>query len=159
MASDALARNALDEAQHAIDEALAANRKSIRALMLAGDIAQSEASPMKHLRQWRRVEDASAEYVPLIAARVADTMAAQGRQQDALSWLERALHDAPSIDLLDIVAHRATAWRGATAAEALIAKETQRHPSLLAFERLLEARMAINQNNGKTASCDCSVRC
>ena len=44
----------------------------------------------------------------------------------------------------------------ATAAEALIAKETQRHPSLLGFERLLEARMAINQNNGKTtASCDC----
>jgi lipopolysaccharide biosynthesis regulator YciM len=30
----------------------------------------------------------------------------------------------------------------------LIAKETQRHPSLLGFERLLEARMAINQNNG-----------
>ena len=118
--------------------------------MLAGDIAAKRGEPDEALRQWRRVEDASAEYVPLIAARVADTMAAQGRQQDALSWLERALHDAPSIDLLDIVAHRATAWRGATAAEALIAKETQRHPSLLGFERLLEARMAINQNNGKT---------
>jgi lipopolysaccharide biosynthesis regulator YciM len=149
LASDALARNALDEAQQAIDEALAANRKSIRALMLAGDLATKRGEPDEALRQWRRVEDASAEYVPLIAARVADTMAAQGRPQDALSWLERALHDEPSIDLLDIVAHRATAWRGAAAAEALIAKETQRHPSLLGFERLLEARMAINQNNGK----------
>ena len=79
--------------------------------MLAGDIAAKRGEPDEALRQWRRVEDASAEYVPLIAARVADTMAAQGRQQDALSWLERALHDAPSIDLLDIVAHRATAWR------------------------------------------------
>ena len=69
-------------------------------------------------------------------------MAAQGRQQDALSWLERALHDAPSIDLLDIVAHRATAWRGATAAEALIAKETQRHPSLLGL------RAAARSPNG-----------
>ena len=149
LASDAMARNALDEAQQAIDQALVTNRKSIRALMWAGDIAAKRGEPDEALRQWRRVEDASAEYVPLIAARVADTMAAQGRQQDALSWLERALHDAPSIDLLDIVAHRATAWRGAAAAEALIAKETQRHPSLLGFERLLEARMAINQNNGK----------
>ena len=70
LASDALARNALDEAQHAIDEALAANRKSIRALMLAGDIAAKRGEPDEALRQWRRVEDASAEYVPLIAARV-----------------------------------------------------------------------------------------
>ncbi len=76
-------------------------------------------------------------------------MAAEGREQEALEWLERALLDAPSIDLLDVVAHRATAWRGAAAAEVLIAKETQRHPSLLGFERLLEARMANNQNNGK----------
>ena len=149
LASDALARNALDEAQQAIDQALAVNRKSVRALILAGDVAAKRDKPIEALRQWQRVEEASAEYVPLIAARVADAMAAEGHEQDALEWLEGALLDAPSIDLLDVVAHRATAWSGAAAAEALIAKETQRHPSLLGFERLLEARMANNQNNGK----------
>lgn len=149
LASDALARNALDAAQQAIDQALAVNRKSVRALILAGDVAARRGDAKEALRQWRSVEEASAEYLPLIAARVADTMATEGREQDALEWLERALLDAPSIDLLDVVAHRATAWRGAAAAEALIAKETQRHPSLLGFERLLEARMANNQNNGK----------
>ena len=149
LASDALARNAVDEAQQAIDQALAANRKSVRALILAGDVAVKRGEPEDALREWRRVEEASAEYVPLIAARVADAMAAEGREQDALAWLEHALSEAPSIDLLDVVAHRATAWRGAAAAEALIAKETQRHPSLLGFERLLEARMANNHNNGK----------
>jgi lipopolysaccharide assembly protein B len=149
LASDALARNALDEAQQAIDQALAVNRKSVRALILAGDVAAKRGEPKDALRQWQRVEEASAEYVPLIAARVADAMAAEGREQDALEWLERALLDVPSIDLLDVVAHRATAWRGAATAEALISKETQRHPSLLGFERLLEARMANNQNSGK----------
>ncbi|MBA3253408.1 MAG: lipopolysaccharide assembly protein LapB [Burkholderiaceae bacterium] len=148
LASDALVRNDLDEAQRAIDEALTANRKSIRALILAGDIAAKRGDPEEAWRQWRRVENASAEHVPLIAARVADAMAAQGREGDALNWLERALLDAPSIDLLDIVAHRATAWRGAAVAENMIAQETQRHPSLLGFERLLEARMAINQSTG-----------
>ena len=149
LASEALARGALDEAQQAIDQALAANRKSVRAFMLAGDVAAKRGNPKDALLQWQRVEEASTEYIPLIAARVADAMAAAGREQDALEWLERALLDAPSIDLLDVVAHRATAWRGAAAAEVLIAKETQRHPSLLGFERLLEARMANNQNNGK----------
>lgn len=149
LASDALRRNALDEAQVAIEQALATNRKSARALILAGDVAIKRGDSEEALRQWRRVEETSAEYVPLIAARAADAMAAEGREQEALEWLEQALREAPSIDLLDVVAHRATAWRGAAVAEALIAKETQRHPSLLGFERLLEARMANNQNNGK----------
>jgi lipopolysaccharide assembly protein B len=149
LANDALTRGALDEAQRAIDEALAANRKSIRALILAGDVAAKRGDNDEALRQWRRVEDASAEHVPLIAARVADTMAAQGREAEALNWLERRLLDSPSIDLLDIVAQRMTAWHGAAAAEAVIAKETQRHPSLLGFERLLEARLATGQQNGE----------
>ena len=67
----------LEEAQRAIDEALTANRKSIRALILAGDIAAKRGAPDEALRQWRRVEEASAEHVPLIAARVADAMAAR----------------------------------------------------------------------------------
>ena len=149
LANDALTRGALDEAQRAIDEALAANRKSIRALILAGDVAAKRGDNDEALRQWRRVEDASAEHVPLIAARVADTMAAQGREAEALNWLERRLLDSPSIDLLDIVAQRMTVWHGAAAAEAVIAKETQRHPSLLGFERLLEARLATGQKNGE----------
>ena len=77
LASDALVRNDLEGAQRAIDEALTANRKSIRALILAGDIAAKRGAPDEALRQWRRVEEASAEHVPLIAARVADAMAAR----------------------------------------------------------------------------------
>ncbi|HKO66916.1 MAG TPA: lipopolysaccharide assembly protein LapB [Burkholderiaceae bacterium] len=149
LATDALARNALENAQQAIDQALVANRKSVRALILAGDVAAKGGQPQEALRQWRRVEEAAPEYVPLIAARVADALAADGREDEALEWLQRALLEAPSIDLLDVVAHRATAWRGPAVAEQLIASETQRHPSLLGFERLLEARMASNQNNGK----------
>ncbi|HZA95144.1 MAG TPA: tetratricopeptide repeat protein, partial [Burkholderiaceae bacterium] len=117
LASDALARNALDDAQRAIDQALVVNRKSVRALILNGEVAAKRGELQEALRQWRGVEEASAEYVPLIAARVADAMAAEGREQEALDWLGHALREAPSIDLLDIVAHRATAWRGAAIAE------------------------------------------
>ncbi len=149
LASDALARGAIDDAQRAIDEALTANRKSIRALILAGNVAALKGDNDEALRQWRRVEDSSADHIPLIAAQVADTMSAQGQEDQALNWLERALLDSPSIDLLDIAAHRMTEWRGAAAAESLIARETQRHPSLLGFERLLEARLAMNQHDSE----------
>lgn len=149
LATETMTRGALDEAQSAVDAALNANRKSIRALILAGDLAAKRGDVDQALRQWRRVEDASIEHVPLIAAQVADTTAAQGKQAEALDWLERALLNAPSIDLLDIVAHRVTAWRGVAAAEELISRETQRHPSLLGFERLLEARLAISEQQGQ----------
>ena len=149
LANDALMRDALDDAQQAVDAALSANRSSVRALILAGDIAAKRGAFDEALGQWRRVEDASAEHLPLIATRVADAMFAQGHTEQALDWLKRAMVAMPSIDLLDVVAKRTTAWRGAAAAEAVIAEETQRHPSLLGFERLLEARLAINRENGK----------
>jgi lipopolysaccharide biosynthesis regulator YciM len=148
LATDALARGALDDAQRAIDEALSANRKSIRALILAGELAAKRGDLDEAMRRWRKVENASSEHLPLIAGRIADAMASQDREVEALNWLERALLDSPSIDLLDIVAHRATAWQGAAAAEAVIARETQRHPSLLGFERLLEARLAMTRDKG-----------
>ncbi|MBA2413845.1 MAG: lipopolysaccharide assembly protein LapB [Burkholderiaceae bacterium] len=149
LANDALMRDALDDAQQAVDAALSANRSSVRALILAGDIAAKRGAFDEALGHWRRVEDASAEHLPLIATRVADAMFAQGQTEQALDWLKRAMVAMPSIDLLDVVAKRTTAWRGAAAAEAVIAEETQRHPSLLGFERLLEARLAINRENGK----------
>jgi len=149
LANDALMRDALDDAQQAVDAALSANRSSVRALILAGDIAAKRSAFDEALGHWRRVEDASAEHLPLIATRVADAMFAQGHTEQALDWLKRAMVAMPSIDLLDVVAKRTTAWRGAAAAEAVIAEETQRHPSLLGFERLLEARLAINRENGK----------
>lgn len=149
LAAEALARGELDQAQQAIEQALQTNRRSIRALMLAGDVAAKRGDIEVALRSWRSVEDASAEHVSLIAARVADAMAAEGKQAEALNWLERAQLDSPSIDLLDIVAQRVMQWRGAAAAEAVVARETERHPSLLGFERLLEARLASNGQDGE----------
>lgn len=149
LASDALGRGALEDAQRSVEQALAVNRKSVRALMLSGDIAVRRGDTEEALAQWKRVEDASPNHVSLVASQVADAMAAQGNQRAALDWLQRVLHDSPSIDLLDSAARRMTAWRGAAAAEALIAEETRRHPSLLGFERLLEARLAVREEKGE----------
>jgi lipopolysaccharide biosynthesis regulator YciM len=149
LASAALEQGRFDDAQRALDEATAANRKSVRALILAGDLEFKRGSPSEALRQWRRVESASSEHLPLIATRVADAMDSLGQRADAVNWLRRALLDAPSIDLLDVVAARALAWEGPAAAEALVLDELRRHPSLLGFERLLDTRLAMNKEDGE----------
>jgi lipopolysaccharide biosynthesis regulator YciM len=149
LAAQALERKAVDEAQRHVDEALTADRKSVRALILAGDIAALRGDSAEALRLWRRVESASQEHLPLIAARVADAMAASGDRAGALNWLRRGLLDAPSIDLLDIVFKYVNEWEGPAAAEALVGGEMKRHPSLLGFDRLLEARLAINKDDGE----------
>ncbi len=143
LADLALDAGRLDEAQRAIDDALTADRKSVRALILAGDVCARRGDREGALRHWQRVESVSREHVSLIADRVTATLGELNRRSDALNWLQRALLDAPSIDLLDMAYQRTLEWGGPAAAEALVADELRRHPSLLGFERLAEARLAI----------------
>jgi lipopolysaccharide biosynthesis regulator YciM len=152
LADSAAASGRLDEAQRAIDDALAADRKSVRALILAGDLAARRGDAEGALKLWQRVEAASREHVPLIAAKVTGMLDSLGRRGDALNWLRRALLDAPSIDLLDSAYSRTSEWEGAAAAEQLVAEELKRHPSLLGFERLAEARLALNPGDEELAS-------
>jgi len=121
----------------------------VRALILAGDLEMKRGHRDEALRQWQRIEAASPEHVPLIAARVADAMDDAGDREGALNWLRRALLDMPSIDLLDVVQKRVNAWEGHAAAEALVSEEIRRHPSLLGFERLLETRLEMNKDDGE----------
>ena len=152
VAEAAVAAGRFDEAQAAVDEALATDRKSVRALIIAGDLAARRGAPEEALRLWQRVEDTSREHLPLIATKVATTLNQLGRRTEALNWLRRSLLDAPSIDLLDAAYMRTADWDGAAAAEALVADELKRHPSLLGFERLAEARLALNPGDEELAS-------
>jgi len=149
LAARALEENRYADAQQAIDEALAANRRSVRALILAGDLEMKRGHRDDALRHWLKVEAASPEHVPLIAARVADAMESAGDRAGALNWLRRALLDMPSIDMLDVAQQRVNEWEGHAAAEGLVGEELRRHPSLLGFERLLETRLAMNKDDGE----------
>ncbi len=152
LAEVAVAAGRVDDAQRAVDDALTTDRKSVRALILAGDLADHRGDAEGALRLWQRVEGASREHVPLIAGKVSATLDQLGRRTEALNWLRRELLDVPSIDLLDAAYVRARDWDGAEAAETLVADELKRHPSLLGFERLAEARLALNPGDEELVS-------
>jgi lipopolysaccharide assembly protein B len=148
-AEQALGRKDADTAQRHLEQALKINRKSVRAAILAGDLAASRGDAAAATGHWRQVEEISPEYLPLVAARLADAMDAAGQRIEALNFLRRSLLDYPSIDLLDIAQARVARWEGAAAAETLLRDELQRHPSLLGFERLLAARAAAARGDAQ----------
>lgn len=143
LAEEAIGRNEPDAAQGFLDEAMVADRHSVRAAILGGDLAQRRDGARgdeEAIRHWLRVERVAPDYLPLVADRLTLALDRVGRRAEALTLLRRVLQDAPSIDLLEIAFQRISAWEGPQAGEALLREELKRNPSLLGFERLLELR-------------------
>lgn len=147
IADRAIARKDLAEAARYLEEALVANRNSVRASILAGDIASRGGNSAQAIEHWLRIATDSPEYLPLIADRLTLAMDSAGRRAEALNLLRRELLDHPSVDLLDVGYRRAQEWEGEASAEAMLRDELKRHPSLLGFERLLAIRAATAQGD------------
>lgn len=151
LAEQALARGESDAAQAQVDEALSAHRKSVRATVLAGEIAARRGEPERAVTLWLQVLDADATYLPLVAKRLSAALDTLGRRAEALHLLRKNLQDHPSIDLLDVAFERVSEWEGAQAAETLLRQELKRNPSLLGFERLLALRAAQSAEDTELA--------
>jgi lipopolysaccharide biosynthesis regulator YciM len=142
LAEKALTKGDVADAQKLLDEALVADRKSVRATVLAGDLAARRGQHEEAAKHWLRLETMAPEYLALVGERLSNSMDAVGRRADALNLLRRALLDAPSIDLLETAYKRVADWEGPGPAEALLREELKRNPSLLGFEKLLALRSA-----------------
>jgi lipopolysaccharide biosynthesis regulator YciM len=138
----ALAAGNAEAARSHLAQALKVNRRSVRAAILAGDLAARDRRREDAIGHWRQVAELNPDYLPLVAGRLADALEAEGQRVEALNFLRRSLLDHPSIDLLDVTHSRVAAWEGAAAADTLLRDELQKHPSLLGFERLLASRAA-----------------
>lgn len=152
LADQALAAGDEAAAQRHLDRALQVHRKSVRALVLSGDLAMRRGDRAAAIKLWSRVESDAREYVALVAQRLSDALDQDGRRAEALNMLRRVLLDAPSIDLLDVAYNRVGAWEGPAAAEQLLRDELKRNPSLLGFERLLAARLAQAKGDSELAA-------
>ncbi len=142
LAERAVAVGDLTAARRLLEEALVADRGSVRASILAGDIALREGDSIAAIEHWLRIASDAPEYLALIGERLSAALDAAGRRSEALNLLRRVLLDHPSIDLLDVTVRRTQEWEGNAAGEAMLREELHRHPSLLGFERLLAVRAA-----------------
>jgi lipopolysaccharide assembly protein B len=141
LAQDALVHMHPDDAMPLLDKALQADRTSVRATILCGDVHMAMGEAESALNVWRRVEQQSVPHVALVAQRLMDGYRKVGRPEEGLSLLKSYLQQASSIDLLEVVFKAVLELEGVDAARNLVADELRRTPTLLGLDKFLEARM------------------
>ncbi len=135
------ARGDADAAARHLDEALAANRLSVRANLMAGDLDAAAGRHEAAIAHWRLVETQSAAHMALGVDRVLGSYRQLGRLAEGVQWL-RALHARqPSQDVFGALYLAVSESEGAAAATRLAREELRRNPSLRTLDRLLDAQL------------------
>lgn len=131
------------EARQHLSNALAANRKCVRANIVLGDLHAAAAEHAQAIEVWKRVEMQQPAYLSLCGQRLLDSYKALGRLSEGLTLLRGYLASYPSLDLLEVASQAAHDAQGAEAAYALVKEELRRNPTLLGLDRLLEAQLRL----------------
>jgi lipopolysaccharide biosynthesis regulator YciM len=141
MAAAEMIRSRRDLAEAYLQTALERNRKCVRASLLQGDLQLQQDQLVAAIESWQRIEQQDPTYLALVAQRLLDTFRKLERRDEGLRLLRGYLERYPSLDLLDVVFQLVLEGDGAEAAYKLVRDELKRNPTLLGFDKLLEARL------------------
>lgn len=128
-------------ARQYLDEALSINRRSVRASLLLGEFEAAQGRHEAALEIWRRIEVQQPDFLPLAVSKMLASFKALARTAEGLALLKQYLEKYPSIDMLNLVYQATLDNEGIATAYPLVRDELQRHPSLQAYEKLLEAQL------------------
>lgn len=143
LAAAEMIRSRRDIASGHLKTALERNRKCVRASLLQGDIALQTERVEEAINCWLRIEQQDPIYLALVAQRLLDAYRRLDRRDEGLLLLRGYLERYPSLDLLDVVFQLVLESDGAEAAYGLVRDELKRNPTLLALDKLIEARLHI----------------
>lgn len=129
-----------DAARSLLEDALSANRRCVRALMLLGDIEAAAGNFDAAIDFWKRIEQQHPIYLALVASRLMEAHRKLDRVPQGLQLLQGYLEHHPSLDLLDTVYQLQLDINGTEAAYQCVRDEVKRNPTLLGLDKMLEAR-------------------
>jgi lipopolysaccharide biosynthesis regulator YciM len=135
-----------EAARALLEQALATDRKAVRASLQLGDLARAAGDPARAIETWKRIEAQNPAYLALAAQRLLEAHREAGRAEEGLTLLAGYLERYPSLDLLDAVFQGTLETKGAEAAYRLVRDELRRNPTLLGLDRLLEAQIVGAEN-------------
>jgi lipopolysaccharide biosynthesis regulator YciM len=141
LATGELIRSRRDEAAKHLNTALERNRKCVRASLLQGDLEVQKDNIPAAIDCWQRIEQQDPIYLALVAQRLLEAYRKIERRDEGLQLLRGYLERYPSLDLLDVVFQLVLEGDGADAAYRLVRDELKRNPTLLGFDKLIEARL------------------
>ena len=130
-----------DAAAAHLQQALATNRQSVRANLMAGDLDAAAGRHEAAVADWRLVETQSAAHMALVVDRVLGSYRQLGRLEEGVHWLRALYARQPSQDVFNALYLAVSEAEGAAAASQLAREELRRNPSLRTLDRLLEAQL------------------
>ena len=143
LAAAEMIRSRPDTASSHLKSALDRNRKCVRASLLQGDIAAQRDNLAEAIACWQRIEQQDPPYLALVAKRLLEAFRKLERRDEGLLLLRGYLERYPSLDLLDVVFQLVLECEGPEAAYVLVRDELKRNPTLLGFDKLIEARSLV----------------
>ena len=141
LAAAEMIRSRRAEARAHLGTALEMNRHCVRASLLLGDLNAQEGDQQAAIDSWQQIESQNPAYLALVAQRLLAAYRALDRRDDGLRLLRGYLENYHSLDLLDVVFQLVLESDGAEVAYTLVRDELRRNPTLLGFDKLLEARL------------------
>ena len=144
LAAAEMIRSRPDAATDYLKTALERNRKCVRASLLQGDIAMQQDKLEEAVACWLRIEQQDPTYLALVAQRLLDAYRKLERRDEGLQLLRGYLEHYHSLDLLDVVFQLVLESEGPEAAYCLVLDELKRNPTLLGFDKLIEARLLVS---------------
>ncbi|MGH8769690.1 MAG: lipopolysaccharide assembly protein LapB, partial [Burkholderiales bacterium] len=90
---------------------------------------------------WKQIETQNANYLPLIAEKIAESYTTLNRSEEGLALLRGYLMNYPSLDLLNVVFQATLEQHGPEQANRLVREQLRRNPTLLGLDKLLEAQI------------------
>jgi lipopolysaccharide biosynthesis regulator YciM len=130
-----------EEAMRHLQQALAANRKCVRANVVLGDLYSVAGDNARAIEAWKQIEQQQPAYLALVAQRLLEGHRALGRAEEGLTLLRGYLEAYSSLDLLDVAFQSTLDVKGPEEAYRLVKEELRRNPTLLGLDRLLEAQI------------------
>lgn len=124
-----------------LEEALLADRQSVRASILAGEMAARADRHEDAIGLWRRVETQRPEYTALIAERLMQSFTALGRVTEGAELLRHWAERSDSPELWAVLYQTTLAHDGLPAAYRLAHDRLQHRPSLQVLDRALESQL------------------
>ena len=140
-AAQEIIHSQFDAASTHLTEALAIDRKCVRANILLGELDAARGDHAMAIQIWKQIEAQNADYLPLVAEKIAESYYATDRVEEGLALLRGYLMNYPSLDLLNVVFQTTLEQHGAETANKLVRDELRRNPTLLGLDKLLEAQI------------------
>jgi lipopolysaccharide biosynthesis regulator YciM len=129
------------EARNMVAQAIAANRKCVRASLILGDIEFAEGNLDAAISAWQGIEKQNFEYLTMAAERLFDAYEKQGRPAEGIALLRGYQTTFPQLEMTDLLYQKLCTYESDSVALESVREAVQARPTLSGVYRLIEAQM------------------